>query len=138
MVFATRVAPALAAGVVLALVVVMPLLGLTTTGLARGLRAWQDRRGRTSRERRARALMSEMCPNGWRAQITVGAGEARSRVALDWAELSARTGEPLVSRRVWGETIDQALDAMVSDRCTDETLERIEREAVAQGIRWPE
>jgi hypothetical protein len=35
---------------------------------------------------------------------------------------------------VWAPTVAEALDAMVADRLTDETLERIERSVSA----WPE
>ncbi len=54
-----------------------------------------------------------------------------SRVALDWAELEDESGEPAVLRRVWAPTIVEALEAMVADRQTDETLEQIEQGAAA-------
>jgi hypothetical protein len=90
-------------------------------------------------EAQARAMMSELCPYGWRAQVTLfgsldelppdaPAGD-RARVALDWAELDAHDRNPAVVRRVWAPTIAEALDAMVDDRRTDVTLEQIEREA---------
>jgi hypothetical protein len=43
-----------------------------------------------------------------------------------------------VIRRVWAPTIGEALDAMVADRRTDETLEQIEQGAVADGALWPD
>jgi hypothetical protein len=99
-------------------------------------------------ESRSRALMSELCPQGWRAQITLfGPGDAmppdaptgdRARVALDWAELEDDSGRVAVVRRVWAPTIAEALDAMVADRRTDETLEQIEQGAVADGPPWPD
>ncbi len=99
-------------------------------------------------EARARALMSELCPQGWRAQITLlgpsdepppdAPGRDRARVALDWAELEDENGRAAVIRRVWARSIDEALDAMVADRRTDETLEQIERGAVADGTLWPD
>jgi hypothetical protein len=94
--------------------------------------------------------MSELCPHGWRAQITVFSGAdpddhrpltpdgRRALVALDWTELSADRGRPLVMRRVWARTVGEALEAMVADRRTDETLEQIERGAVADGALWPD
>ncbi len=95
-------------------------------------------------EASARARMSELCPHGWRAQVTLfapsdqppeGAPDVeRSRVALDWAEIDDDFGHVAVVRRVWGATIGEALEAMVADRHTDETLEQIERRARA----WPE
>ena len=41
-------------------------------------------------------------------------------------------------RRVWAPTIGEALEAMVADRRTDETLEQIEQGAVADGALWPD
>jgi hypothetical protein len=97
-------------------------------------------------ERRARALMSELCPHGWRAQIAliegsddqlpVGPTGERSRVVLEWTEFEDESGRAAVSRRVWAPTIAEALEAMVADRRTDETLEQIERGALADGAPW--
>jgi hypothetical protein len=133
--------------------VMAPLLGV---GLARsswGLAARRRRHrrsGTAEAEERARALMSELCPHGWRAQITVfSAADSddhrpltpdgrRALVALDWTELSADGGRPVVMRRVWARTVAEALEAMVADRRTDETLEQIERGAVADGALWPD
>ena len=112
--------------------------------------AWRARRRQiraaATAERRARALMSELCPFGWRAQITLyeGATEqengdpVRDSVALDWFELTERGTEPAIMRRVWAPTIGEALEAMVSDRRTDETLEQIELRASADGAFWPD
>ena len=136
--------------------VVVPLLGVAMAESQRALRSWRGRRRRlraaASSELRARAMMSELCPHGWRAQITmVGGGEAdvagdgsgadggrRGRVALDWAELQDENGRPAVMRRVWAPTIGQALEAMVADRRTDEALEDIELRARAEGMLWPD
>ncbi|HWD84742.1 MAG TPA: hypothetical protein VG321_03250 [Solirubrobacteraceae bacterium] len=94
-------------------------------------------------EDRLRAAMSELCPHGWRAFITLFAPEdelppdapagARSRVALDWAELDSDGNDAVIVRRVWAATVAEAMEAMVADRRTDETLEQIERAAV-----WPD
>jgi hypothetical protein len=91
--------------------------------------------------------MGELCPHGWRAQITlfgavadedrpVAPGGGPAQVALDWAELQDSGGPPAVMRRVWASTIGEALDAMVADRRTDQTLEQIEQGAVADGTLW--
>lgn len=97
-------------------------------------------------ERRARALMSELCPYGWRAHITLLEGEAvlvsgeavEAPVALDWYELRPGGGEPAIMRRVWAHSVSEALEAMVADRRTDEALEQIELRAWADGVSWPE
>ena len=126
--------------------VAVPLLGLAVSGTRGLVRAGRARRRRVraaaSAEMRARAMMSELCPHGWRATITMvsGPGEdgGRRRVALDWTEVQDASGRPAVMRRVWAATIGEALDAMVADRRTDETLEQIEQGAVADGVLWPD
>ncbi len=103
-------------------------------------------RAAATAEVRTRALMSELCPHGWRAQITLfgpgdelpGGAPATHRVALDWAELQDRRRGVAVVRRVWASSIGEALEAMVADRRTDETLEQIERSAVPEGTLWPD
>jgi hypothetical protein len=141
----------------LALVIGLAALAVELLGriVPRGRSALRARRHRRRRlvaaanvERRTRALMSELCPQGWRAQITLfGPGDAlpadapsedRARVALDWAELEDGSGRAAVVRRVWAPTIGEALEAMVADRRTDETLEQIERGAVTDGAPWPD
>jgi hypothetical protein len=143
---------ALLAFVVCMGLIVVPLLGLLVSrsrGALRSRLAGRRRmRAAAGAEVRARALMSELCPHGWRAQITLlGSDEEqpqtapsveRARVALDWTELRVQGGRPAVMRRVWAPTIGEALDAMVSDRRTDETLEQIEQGAVADGALWPD
>jgi hypothetical protein len=130
----------------------LPLTGLVVTrirGAIRGRRVARRRRwAAATAERRARAVMSELCPYGWHARITLLegaidpdgslAGGSRPRVALDWTELSPANGRPAVMRRVWADSIAAALEAMVADRRTDETLEQIEQGAVADGARWPD
>jgi hypothetical protein len=115
------------------------LLRLVVPRVRRALRERRRERRRlraaAGAELRARTLMSELCPHGWRAQITLVEG---SRVALDWAELEDESGKPAVLRRVWAPTVAEALDAMVADRRTDETLERIEQGAMADGTLWPD
>lgn len=133
--------------------VAVPTLGVAISRAGGRLRWWRGRHtrqdGAAHAEARARAMMSELCPHGWRAQITLFAdadpddhrpltpGGGRARVALDWTEL--RDGRrPAVMRRVWAGSVSAALEAMVADRRTDETLEQIERGAVADGVLWPE
>jgi hypothetical protein len=130
----------------------LPLTHVLVTRLRAAIRGWRTARRRlraaATVETRARAMMSELCPHGWHAQITLlegaidpegnVAGGRRPRVALDWTELSAEDGRPAVMRRVWAESIGAALEAMVADRRTDETLEQIEQGAVADGALWPD
>jgi hypothetical protein len=132
--------------------VLLPLTRFVVTRTRARIRAWKVERRRMRQaatvEKRARALMSELCPHGWHAQITMlegaidpdgnVAGGAHPRVALDWTELSAESGRPAVMRRVWAESVNAALEAMVADRRTDETLEQIEQGAVAEGASGPD
>jgi hypothetical protein len=124
-------------------------------GVVRSRRArWRQQHGTAQIEMRARALMDELCPHGWRAQLTLfpapphdppsESSEAprseapRDQVALDWTAFEHDdSGEPIV-RRVWAPTIGQALEAMVADRHTDETLAQIEQGALADGAVWPD
>jgi hypothetical protein len=119
--------------------------------------ALRDRRGRRRRLRaaanaevRARTMMSELCPHGWRAQIMLfehpepdedhgfESAPKPAPVKLEWTELRDESGAPAVMRQVWAPTVGAALDAMVADRRTDETLEQIEQGAVADGALWPD
>src|ERR1700753_2448075 len=133
---------------------VIPLLGVVVSTTRSTLRARQGRHRRlrdmAAAEERARAMMSELCPFGWRAQITLFADAdpndhrpltpdgRRAQVALDWTELRDESGRPAVMRRVWATTVAEARESMVADRRTDETLEQIERGAVADGALWPD
>jgi len=134
-------------------VLAVQLLGLIVPRCRSALRRRRHERRRrlaaANIERRTRALMSELCPQGWRAQITLfGPGDdvptdlpggRPALVALDWAELEdEKSRRVAVVRRVWAPTIGEALEAMVADRCTDEALEQIERGAMADGALWPD
>ena len=122
------------------------LLVLAGLLLAREGKRWRTRHRPHSHEVRARAVMGELCPNGWQAQLTLyGSGSAAApgsphggdMVAVDWSELPGDGGELPPTRRVWAATITDALAAMVQDRRTDEVLERIERSAGADDDPWP-
>jgi len=122
------------------------VLDSVVTPLRRTLHARRARRRRIqawgTTETRVRAMMDELCPDGWQAQIVLfGSADqlppdapdpARTRVALDWADFR----EPAMIRSVWAVTVNQALEAMVADRMTDETLLQIEQRALADGVVW--
>jgi hypothetical protein len=94
----------------------------------------------------ALAVMGELCPHGWQAQITLYGWGAPvppdappSRVPLvelEWKQFDAEPGLVAVARRVWAPTIGEALQQMVDDRRTDITLEQIE--AQAEDDAWNE
>ena len=156
------VGPLVLIGVCAAAGALLPLLRLGVSRSRGGLRArfgTRRRGGRWARfarwrrlgseigaERRARAMMGELCPHGWRAELTLYEGRAvtetgdpvRAAVALDWYELRPGGGEPAVVRRVWASSVIEALEAMVADRRTDVALEQIELRASADGASWPD
>jgi|HubBroStandDraft_6_1064221.scaffolds.fasta_scaffold272646_2 hypothetical protein len=94
----------------------------------------------------ALAVMGELCPHGWQAQITlygwgapVPADAPPSRVPpveLEWKQFDDEFGRVTVVRRVWAPTIGGALQTMVDDRRTDVTLEQIEQAAAEDGDVW--
>jgi hypothetical protein len=122
------------------------LLGIATLLFSRELRRFRGHGRPVSDEQRARALMGELCPTGWRAQIGLygpGGGESDASlephqrlVSVDWSELSEGGEQVDVVRRVWSPTIATGLAAMVEDRRTDEVLERIERTVLAEDDPW--
>ena len=85
----------------------------------------------------ALAVMGELCPDGWQAEITLYGWGApvpidapASRVPLvelEWKQFDGESGQVAVVRRVWAPTIGEALQIMVEDRRTDLTLEEIEQ-----------
>jgi hypothetical protein len=94
----------------------------------------------------ALAVMGELCPHGWQAQITLygwgapvpeDAPPSRAPlVELEWKQFDEESGRVAVVRRVWAPTIGEALQSMVEDRRTDLTLEQIEQAAAADGEDW--
>jgi hypothetical protein len=115
--------------------------------IASYLRRRQRRTAPVADQWQALAVMGELCPHGWQAQVTVYGGEAplpsdapASRiplVELEWKQFDARSGEVAVARRAWAPSIGEALQTMVDARQTDIALEQIERTAAEDGgARW--
>jgi hypothetical protein len=94
----------------------------------------------------ALAVMGELCPHGWQAQVTVygwgapvpdDAPPSRTPlVELEWKQFDEEPGRVVVARRVWAPTIDEALQAMVEDRQTDLSLEQIEQSVAEEDVWW--
>jgi hypothetical protein len=97
-------------------------------------------------EWQALAVMGELCPHGWQAQISLygwgapvpeDAPPSRTPlVELEWKQFDEEPGRVTVVRRVWAPSIGEALQAMVEDRQTDITLEQIERKAAGEEDLW--
>jgi hypothetical protein len=93
----------------------------------------QHRRERRLRpvadEWQALAVMSELCPHGWKAHLTLRGRDVplpddapRSRmplVELEWEQFEQESGQVATSRRVWAPTIEAALQTMAEDRWAD-------------------
>ena len=113
-------------------------------GVRRALRSHKRLRAAAAVELRARAMMDELCPDGWQAQILMFSSAeelpddapepARTRILLEWELL----GQPAVTRQIWARDIKQALEAMVAERITDDTLQQIEQRALLEGTIWPD
>lgn len=119
-------------------------LALTTILIALHLRRRQRRPRRVTDQWQALAVMGELCPHGWQAQITLygwgapvpdDAPPSRAPlVELEWKQFEEEFGHVAVVRRVWAPSIGQALQTMVEDRRTDLTLEQIEQAAGGEDI----
>jgi hypothetical protein len=127
-------------------VLMIAAMTLTCVLIAIHLRRRQRRPKPVADQWQALAVMGELCPHGWQAQITlygwgatVPADAPPSRVPLielEWKQFDEEDGRVAVARRVWAPTIGEALQTMVEDRRTDLTLEQIEQEAAADEDVW--
>jgi len=94
----------------------------------------------------ALAVMGELCPHGWQAQITVygsaapvpedAPGARTPLVELEWKQFDRQPGRVAVARRAWAPSAEEALETMVEDRRTDIALEQIEQEAAGEEDNW--
>jgi hypothetical protein len=130
--------------VIMALIAVMTIVSVL---IAVHLRRRHRRPKPVADQWQALAVMGELCPYGWQAQITlygwgapVPADAPQSRaplVELEWKQFDEEPGRVVVARRVWSPTIGEALASMVQDRRTDIALEEIEQAASEDGdISW--
>lgn len=120
-------------------------LALAMLGIVLLLRRRRPKQKPIGDQWQAMAVMGELCPHGWTAQITLygwgapvppDAPAARvPLVELEWKQYDEEPGRVVVARRVWAPTIGEALQSMVEDRRTDLALEEIER-AAADGDGW--
>jgi hypothetical protein len=129
--------------------VIVPLIALMAAGcvlIAIHLSRRQRRPKPVADQWQALAVMGELCPHGWQAQIKLyGSGAPvpedapparRPLIELEWKQFDEDAEQVLVARRLWARSIGGALQTMVDDRRTDLTLEQIEREAASDGDLW--
>lgn len=123
------------------LMVILLIVALAAIGGA--IIAWQLRHkrppARVTDQWSALAVMGELCPHGWRAEVTLHGREVpppaappvRSAppVAVRWELFEDGSDRVAATRWVSASTIDEALQAMVDDRRLDVTLEQIEQSA---------
>jgi hypothetical protein len=122
--------------------VLVAAMALATVWIVRHVRRRNRRAKPVGDQWQALAVMGELCPSGWQAQITVygwgapvpaDAPPARAPlIELEWKQFEEESGRIAVARRVWAPTIGDALQTMVEDRRTDLTLEQIEQAAAAE------
>jgi len=130
--------------------VIVPLIAVMTIACAL-IVIYLRRRARRPKpvadQWQALAVMGELCPHGWQAQITLYGWGAPvpddappSRVPLvelEWKQFDEESGRIAVARRVWAPTISEALQMMVEDRRTDVALEEIEQAAAQDDdVSW--
>jgi hypothetical protein len=133
----------------LVIVLLIAAMALAAAAIVVYLRRRSRRAKPVQDQWQALAVMGELCPTGWQAQITVygwgapvPADAPPSRaplIELEWKQFEEESGQIAVARRVWAPTIGDALQTMVEDRRTDLTLEQIEQAAAEDGdLRWNE
>jgi hypothetical protein len=130
----------------LALALLIAALSLGGVLIFMHLRRRARRQPPVTDEWQALAVMGELCPHGWEANITLhgwgapvpdDAPAARvPLVELEWKQFDEEYGQVAVVRRVWAPSIGEALQAMVEDRRTDFALEEIERAGREEGDLW--
>jgi hypothetical protein len=129
--------------------VIVPLIvamALAAVLIALYVRRRQRRPKPVADQWQAMAVMGELCPHGWQAQITLYGWGApvppdapSSRVPLvelEWKQFEEEPGRVAIARRAWAPTIAEALQMMVEDRRTDLALEQIEQAAAEDGETW--
>ncbi len=99
--------------------------------IATHLRRRERRLKRVVDQWQALAVMGELCPRGWKAQITLSGCDAplpadaptssEPLVQLEWLQFDERSAGAAVTRRVWAPSIGAALQRMVEARTTELT-----------------
>ena len=92
------------------------------------IRRPQRRAPTVTNEWQARAVMGELCPGGWQAQITAYGGGAplpidappssAPLVELEWRQFDVELGDGAVAHHLWAPSIEAALQAMVDHQRT--------------------
>ncbi len=91
---------------------------------------------RTLAENRPLAAMRELCPHGWRAEITLyGAGAPMPDdapatrlppVELEWVRYDDAGSRASPTRHMWARSLPEALQLMVDDRNAEQVLEELD------------
>jgi len=130
----------------LEVVLLIAIMAIASVAIGLALRRRHRRPKPVSDQWQALAVMGELCPHGWQAQITLrgwGAPVPEDApawrvplVELEWKQFEEESGRVAVARRAWARSIPEALQLMVDDRRTDLTLEQIEQAVAEDGDLW--
>jgi hypothetical protein len=120
---------------------VIAVMALACVLVLRSLRRRDRRPAAVSDQWQALAVMGDLCPRGWQAQITLYGSTAVmpsdaphydvAPVEIEWKQFDGEPRRIAVARRLWAPSIEAALQMMAEDRRTDIAIEQIER-AVAE------
>jgi hypothetical protein len=119
----------------LAIMLAVVAMAIACVLIFRRLRRRERQRKRVVDQWQTLAVMGELCPRGWQAQITLygdgapvplDAPAARAPlVELEWQQFDGEPRQVITARHAWARTIGGALQMMVDDRCTDLDLEQL-------------
>jgi hypothetical protein len=119
----------------LAIMLAVVAMAIACVLVFRRLRRRERQRKRVADQWQTLAVMGELCPRGWQAQITLygdgapvplDAPAARAPlVELEWQHFDGEPRQVIAARHAWARTIGGALQMMVDDRCTDLDLEQL-------------
>jgi hypothetical protein len=119
---------------------------VTLPAIFKHLRRRERQRKRVVDHWQMLAVMGELCPRGWQAQITLygdgapvplDAPPARAPlVELEWQQFDGEPRQVIAARHAWARTIGGALQMMVDDRSTDLDLEQLEHAGGEERGLW--
>lgn len=122
----------------LVIMLAIAVMAVACVLIFRHLRRRDRRPKRVADQWQTLAVMGELCPKGWQAQITVYGDGAPTPldapptraplVELEWVQFDGEPRQVTVARRAWARTIGGAMQMMVDERSTDLSLKQLEAE----------
>jgi hypothetical protein len=130
----------------LAIMLAVAAMAIACVLIFRHVRRREKQRKRVVDQWQTLAVMGELCPRGWQAQITLygdgapvpeDAPAARAPlVELEWQQFDGEPRQVIAARHAWARTIGGALQMMVDDRATDLDLEQLGHAGGEQRGTW--